>query len=95
MQLIQRVDQKGQKKGDEQSHVLDHHSTTSPESNNLLTCDDWDENRMGKNEQACYCVLNQLWGDTCKSKQWDCGKTVGSQSSFNSRHFGLKGLGLN
>lgn len=50
---------KGTKKGDEQSHVLDHHSTTSPESNNLLTCDNWDENRMGKNEQACYCVLNQ------------------------------------
>lgn len=40
---------KKKKKRDEQSHVLDHHITTSPESNNLLTCDNWDENRMGKN----------------------------------------------
>lgn len=57
---------KGQNPYDEESYGLDRHSTTSPESNNLLTCDNRDGTRMGKkweNEQACYCVLNQLYGE--------------------------------
>lgn len=89
--------EKKKRKRDEQPHVLDHHITTSPESNNLLTCDNWGENRMGKNgkmnKRVIVCEISS--GETlAKANNQTVEKTVGSRSSFNCRHFGLKGLGF-